>query len=62
MKYITKKIKIHFLLAIAAMMFILSSCNKDLEQFATPVTVAPAGLALGETIATIADDSLYYRF
>ena len=62
MKYITKRIKIHFLLAITAMMFILSSCNKDLEQFATPVVVAPSGLALGETIATIADDSLYYRF
>ncbi len=61
MKYITKRLKIHFLLAITAMMFILSSCNKDLEQFATPVVVAPAGLALGETIATIADDSLYYR-
>ena len=61
MKYIAKKIKIHFLLAIAAMMFILSACNKDVEQFATPVVVAPAGLALGETIATIADDSLYYR-
>ncbi len=62
MKYITKKIKIHFLLAITAMMFILSSCNKNLEQFATPVVVTPAGLALGETIATIPDDSLYYRF
>ncbi|MBK8519957.1 MAG: fasciclin domain-containing protein [Chitinophagaceae bacterium] len=61
MKYIAKKIKIHFLLAVAAMMFILSACNKDVEQFATPVVVAPAGLALGETIATIADDSLYYR-
>ena len=62
MNYITKRIKIHFLLAIAVMMFVLSSCNKDLEQFNTPVVVAPAGLALGETIATIADDSLYYRF
>jgi uncharacterized surface protein with fasciclin (FAS1) repeats len=61
MKYIAKRIKIHFLLAITAMMFILSSCNKDLEQFATPVVTAPTGLALGETIATIADDSLYYR-
>ena len=61
MKYITKRIKIHFLLAISAMMFILSSCNKDVEQFDTPVTVAPSGLALGETIATIADDSLYYH-
>ncbi|MBK7306158.1 MAG: fasciclin domain-containing protein [Chitinophagaceae bacterium] len=61
MKYIAKRIKIHFLLAIAAMMFILSSCNKDVEQFATPVVVTPAGLALGETIATIPDDSLYYK-
>lgn len=61
MKYFTTKIKFHFLLAITAMMFILSSCNKDLEQFATPVVTAPSGLALGETIATIADDSLYYR-
>lgn len=61
MKYITKRIKIHFLPVIAAMVFILSSCNKSLEQFATPVVTPPAGLALGETIATIADDSLYYR-
>jgi uncharacterized surface protein with fasciclin (FAS1) repeats len=61
MKYIAKRIKIHFLPAIAAMMFILSSCNKDVEQFTTPVVVAPGGNALGETIATIADDSLYYR-
>ena len=62
MKYIAKRIKIHFLLAITAMMFILASCNKDVEQFTTPVVVTPSGLALGETIATIPDDSLYYRF
>ena len=61
MKYITKRIKIHFLPAIAAMMFILASCNKDLEQLPTPAVVIPTGLALGETIATIADDSLYYK-
>ncbi len=60
MKYITKRLKIHLLLAISAIM-ILSACNKDLEQLAAPAVVAPAGLALGETIATIADDSLYYR-
>ena len=60
MKYLTKRIKIHFLLAISAIM-ILSACNKDMEQFAVPAVVAPTGLALGETIATIADDSLYYR-
>lgn len=61
MKYITKRIKIHFLLAVSAMMFILSACNKDVEQFATPVTVTPTTPALGETIASIADDSLYYH-
>lgn len=61
MKYITKKVKIHFLLAVSAMMFILSSCNKDVEQFTTPVVTTPTTPALGETIATIADDSLYYR-
>lgn len=61
MKYITKRIKIHFLPFIAAMMFVLASCNKDLEKFPAPVVVTPAGLALGETIATIADDSLYYK-
>ncbi len=61
MKYITKRIKIRSLLAMAAMMFILASCNKGVEQLATPVVVAPSGLALGETIATIADDSLYYH-
>ncbi len=61
MKYITKKVKIHFLLAVSAMMFILSSCNKDVEQFTTPVVTTPTTPALGETIATIADDSLYYH-
>lgn len=61
MKYITKRIRIHFLLAITAMMFILSSCNKGLEQFDTPVVVTPTTPALGETIAAIADDSLYYK-
>lgn len=61
MKYITKRIKIHLLLAVAAMMFILSSCNKDLEQIQAPAAVAPTGLALGESIAAIPTDSLYYR-
>ncbi len=61
MKYITKRIKIHFLLAVTAMMFILSSCNKDLEQIAAPATVTPTGLALGESIAAIPTDSLYYK-
>lgn len=60
MKYLTKRIKICFLLAISAMM-ILSACNKGLEEIQAPAVVTPTGLALGETIATIADDSLYYK-
>ena len=61
MKYITKRLKVTFLLAVTAMMFILSSCNKDLEQFATPVSVAPTGITLGKTLLSIPDDSLYYK-
>jgi hypothetical protein len=61
MKYITKRIKVTFLLVITAMMFILSSCNKDLEQFSTPVSVAPTGITLGKTLLSIPDDSLYYK-
>jgi uncharacterized surface protein with fasciclin (FAS1) repeats len=61
MKYITKSIKIHSLLAALAVMFILASCNKDLEQIQSPAAPAPSGLALGESIAAIPDDSLYYK-
>jgi Fasciclin domain len=61
MKYITKSIKIHSLLAVLAVMFILASCNKDLEQIQSPAAPAPSGLALGESIAAIPDDSLYYK-
>jgi uncharacterized surface protein with fasciclin (FAS1) repeats len=60
MKYITNSIKIGFLLAFSAMM-ILTSCNKDVEQFPNPAYVAPVGAALGDTIASMADDSLYYK-
>jgi uncharacterized surface protein with fasciclin (FAS1) repeats len=51
MKYIIKRAKIHFLPAIAAMMFILSSCNKDLEQF--PVAAAVQGTT--PTLSTLLD-------
>ncbi len=60
MKYSIKRIKITLLLAFSAMM-ILSSCNKSLEQFSGPAYVAPAGLALGDAIAAIPTDSLYYK-
>lgn len=60
MKYIINKIQIHLMLVITAMV-ILTACNKDVEQFAVPATVTPSTPALGETIASIADDSLYYK-
>lgn len=60
MKYITKRIKTGLLLAVAAIA-ILSSCNKDVEQFAVPTSTPSVAPALGETIAAIPDDSLYYK-
>ncbi|MEO8769096.1 MAG: fasciclin domain-containing protein [Ferruginibacter sp.] len=58
MKYISKMNKIGFLSAIAAML-ILSSCNKDLEQFSEAAPVTPTGNSLGATLAANPDDSLY---
>lgn len=59
MKYI-KILKLN-LLPLVALLLVLASCNKDVEQFTeTPVT-PPSGKALGETIAATPTDSLYYR-
>lgn len=60
MKYITNKIKIQLLLVLTTMLFLVS-CNKDLEQIAAPAVVTPTGLALGDAIAAIPNDSLYYK-
>ena len=60
MKYITNRIKIHLLLVLSAMVFLVS-CNKDLEQIAGPAAVTPTGLTLGDAIAAIPNDSLYYK-
>jgi hypothetical protein len=56
---ITKKFKTGMMLLAGAMAF-LSSCNKGLEDI-TGNTKTPTGLAMGETLATIPTDSLYYR-
>ena len=58
MKYISKMNRIGFLSAIAAML-ILSSCNKDLEQFSETAPVPATGNSLGATLAANPDDSLY---
>ena len=61
MKYIIERIKISFLLTLSAIL-IFSSCNKDPLQIPGPLAITPpAGLALGETIASIPTDSLYYK-
>ncbi len=59
MKYITNRIKIHLLIVVSAMLFLVS-CNKDLEQIAGPAAVTPTGLTLGDAIAAIPNNSLYY--
>lgn len=57
---ITKKIKTGFLLLVASMA-ILSSCNKDLEQFPANEQTIPVGLSLAETVAATPTDTLYSR-
>ena len=60
MKYITNIVKVHLIMAVAAMIM-LSSCNKEPEQFEEPAITPPTGLTLGATIAATPTDSLYYR-
>ncbi len=40
---------------------ILSSCNKDVQQFPLSAMAAPVGLSLDSTIKTTDNDSMYYR-
>lgn len=64
MKYIFKKIQIASFAAILAIAG-FSSCNKGLEEIGGPPFVTPMppgnGKALGDTLATKANDSLYYK-
>lgn len=60
MKYISNRVKTGLLAAVSAMT-ILSSCNKDLEQFPATTPTDPTGQALGEKLAATPTDSLYYR-
>jgi len=48
-------------LVAAAAITVLSSCNKDVEQFPISPVVPPSGQSLAQTLAAIPDDSLYYR-
>lgn len=59
MKYISNMMKASSVLAVSAMM-ILSSCNKDLEQF-KETTPTPTGLSIEETLLATPGDSLFNR-
>lgn len=59
MKYISNMTKISILFAVSAIL-ILSSCNKDLEQFSEAAPApTPTGNSLGQVLAANPDDSLY---
>jgi len=56
-----KHIKFQIITVASAMLMLLASCNKDLEQFTeTPVTPV-SGPTLNEVMASNTSDSLYYR-
>ncbi|MEP7108311.1 MAG: fasciclin domain-containing protein [Ferruginibacter sp.] len=59
MIHLIKKFKIAGLLALSALVFYTSSCNKDLEQFTEPVISNAGTLTLTEAIAADPDNSLY---
>ncbi|MEO6329357.1 MAG: fasciclin domain-containing protein [Ginsengibacter sp.] len=44
-----------------ALFIILPACNKEVEQFPESTPVAPPGPSLGETIAAIPNNSLFYN-
>lgn len=59
MKKINYKIKTNYLIVLAGL-FLLSSCNKDLEQFdAIPTPVYPSGSGIAATLAANANYTMY---
>ncbi len=61
MKTIIYKLRTNYL-AVLAGLFFLTSCNKDLEQFAAiPTPVYPTGTGVAATIAANPNDSLFNR-
>lgn len=61
MKTIIYKLKAYYLVILAGL-FLITSCNKDLEQFAAiPTPVYPTGNGVAATIAANPNDSLFSR-
>ncbi len=62
MKNINNKLGAFSLVILSGLIFITSSCNKDLEQLPAIVKPAyPTGTTIGATIAASANDSLFYK-
>ncbi len=61
MKRINNKLKTSYLVILSCLLF-LTSCNKDLEQFAPiPTPVYPTGSGVAGALAANVNDSLYSR-
>jgi hypothetical protein len=56
-----KNIKSLTLAAFVGLVTLISSCNKDLEQFSDVVPTAPTGMTLDKVLQGNSDDSLYYK-
>jgi uncharacterized surface protein with fasciclin (FAS1) repeats len=61
MKYLANSIKISFLFSVIILMFVLVSCNKQVEQFSENTSLPSSALRLDQLINDNPDDSLYYR-
>ena len=46
---------------LTAAMLVLSACNKEVEEIKGTAPIVPSGLSLTETLATSANDSLFYK-
>jgi hypothetical protein len=55
------KIPNAMLLALIGLTILISSCNKDLEQFSETIAPQGTGLTLDKVLQSNADDSLYYQ-
>ncbi len=52
---------VNIILSAATVMLLMTSCNKELEQFTDGVVTPATGPTLNEVMQGNADDSLYYR-
>lgn len=61
MKYFNQSKRFLALMPLFALMLLVTSCNKELEQFPDPGVTPPTGETLDKVLENTASDSLYYR-